>query len=108
MSKLFDGIMRGIGEAKDHLEGKTVEGLRVTERELLPVRAFKANDIKSLRKRFGFSQKSLALLLGVSVETIRAWEKGYNAPSGPSSRMLQAVDLKGGEFLDVFYKAASR
>ena len=108
MSELFNGIMRGIVEAKEHLDGKTVKGLRATERELIPTRTFRASDVKALRQRFGFSQKGLALLLGVSVETIRAWEKGYNAPSGPSSRMLQAVDIKGSEFLDVFYRTANR
>lgn len=106
MSELFKGIMRGIEEAKGHFEGKSAKGLRVAERELIPPRKFRASQIRGLRKRLQVSQKGLALLLDVSIETIRSWEKGYNTPSGPSSRLLQAVELKGPEFLDVFFKSA--
>ncbi|MGE0583459.1 MAG: helix-turn-helix domain-containing protein [Steroidobacteraceae bacterium] len=44
--------------------------------------------IKRIRARLDLSQPAFADLLGVSVATVRDWEQGRNAPSGPAAKLL--------------------
>ena len=54
-----------------------------------------SEQIRALRKRESVSQGVLAKALGMSVESVKKWEKGNTTPSGASLRLLNIIDAKG-------------
>jgi putative transcriptional regulator len=76
----FNGLLRGLSEARDHARGRKVEGLRIHEGTPL--------DISAIRKRTGLSQTSFARQIGVSPGTLRNWEQGRRRPEGPARVLL--------------------
>ena len=105
MSELFKGIMKGIEQATEHLEGKA-NGSKTTRLSFTPNIVVRPGDIKALRKKLELSQQELALLLDVGVDTVRKWEQGRNKPEGPSRRMLQAMQINGRPFVELFLQRA--
>ncbi len=56
-----------------------------------PAPEWTAKAIKRFRlKTLRMSQPEFAALLNLKTPTIRAWEQGYNVPSGSASRLLEA------------------
>jgi putative transcriptional regulator len=47
--------------------------------------------IRQLRETTGLSQAKFALLLDVDVGTLRNWEQGRRAPTGPARALLRAI-----------------
>lgn len=76
----FQGIMRGLGEAKAHARGERVPGLVV---HVPP-----ATDTAAIRKRTGLSQSAFARAIGVSPGTLKNWEQGRRQPEGPARVLL--------------------
>lgn len=105
MSDFFKGVMQGIAEATDVVSGKA-NGSRTTRMTFRPNIDVSPGQIKSIRKKFDLSQADLAKLLDVGIDTVRKWEQGRNTPEGPSRRMLQAMQLRGQDFVDLFLKRA--
>lgn len=101
MSELFDGLSKSLDEAIDFAKGKK-NGSRVTRMEFIPPESFNPNRIKKIRKEHELTQKMLAKLLNVSVETVKSWERGINQPNGPSARMLQLIDKRPDVVQDFF------
>lgn len=52
---------------------------------------FKAEDIKKVRKNLNKSQDEFALMIGVSVATLRNWEQGRRVPRGPAQALLKVT-----------------
>jgi DNA-binding transcriptional regulator YiaG len=48
-------------------------------------------DVAAIRAALGVSQPVFADLLGVSPNTVRAWEQGVNPPSGMAARFLAEI-----------------
>ena len=48
-------------------------------------------DIKTVRKRLQRSQSEFALMIGVSVATLRNWEQGRRRPDGPARALLKVA-----------------
>ena len=46
-------------------------------------------DVKAIREKYELSQSQFALLLGISVKTLRNWEQGRRTPEGPARVLLQ-------------------
>jgi putative transcriptional regulator len=88
MSKAFEKIMKGLGEARDHARGKAVKGLRVHERRIA------SGEVAAVRLKAGLTQPEFAHLLGASVGTVRKWESGERSPSGAAARLLRLLDVK--------------
>jgi putative transcriptional regulator len=80
--KLFDDLVESIKEA-----GKIHRG------EMSPSRkyVFAPMDIKAIRTRLSKSQEKFALMIGVSVGTLRNWEQGRRSPEGPARALLQVA-----------------
>lgn len=55
------------------------------------VTTFKPADVKALRSRLGQSQTEFALMIGVSVGTLRNWEQGRRRPEGPALALLHVA-----------------
>lgn len=52
---------------------------------------FKPADVKAVRARLGQSQSEFALMIGVSVGTLRNWEQGRRRPEGPALALLKVA-----------------
>jgi|GEM_PF-6203995 len=53
-----------------------------------------APEIKELRNGMGLTQKELATLVGVSVKSVEAWERGSRTPSLPAQKIMQLLKDK--------------
>jgi putative transcriptional regulator len=67
--------------------GQICRGLRKPSR----VTVFDPADVKTLRANLGQSQAEFALMIGVSVSTLRNWEQGRRTPDGPSLALLKVT-----------------
>ena len=58
-----------------------------------PSRAFdfKPEDVRAVRQSLEKSQTEFALLIGVSVATLRNWEQGRRVPEGPARALLRVA-----------------
>ena len=50
-------------------------------------------DIKAIRAQLGRSQAEFALMIGVSVGTLRNWEQGRRRPEGPARAQLKVASV---------------
>lgn len=91
MNKISKSITLGLQEALEDGQGKRT--LLSHTYSIVPVREYKAEEIKEIRCELGMSQAFFANFMGVSKRTVEAWEAGRNMPDGPARRifaMLQA------------------
>ena len=60
------------------------------------VTSFKPTDVRAIREQFEVTQAEFAMMIGVSVATLRNWEQGRRMPDGPARALLKvaAVDPK--------------
>ena len=49
---------------------------------------FHPTDVQAVRAKLGASQAEFALMIGVSVATLRNWEQGRREPQGPARALL--------------------
>ena len=49
-------------------------------------------DVHHIRAKFEATQAEFARLIGISVETLRNWERGKRRPHGPARALLRAID----------------
>jgi putative transcriptional regulator len=54
-------------------------------------RAFEPQDVKGIRSRLKLSQTDFAMMIGVSVATLRNWEQGRRRPDGPALALLRVT-----------------
>ncbi len=85
-------IIRGLKQAVAFERGRLVPGVRKRLVNIKPIPHYKHNEIKRIRAKVEMTQKSFALLMGVSVKTIEAWENGRNQANGTAQRMLYLLD----------------
>lgn len=52
---------------------------------------FRPADVKAVRAKLGASQSEFALMIGVSVATLRNWEQGRRTPDGPALALLRVA-----------------
>lgn len=89
--KFFKDLKKSLEEAVAHSEGRLdlySEYIEIPE----PPAEYKARDIKKIREKNRYSQGMFALVLNVSVKTIRSWETGQRKPSHAALRLLEVVD----------------
>lgn len=83
MSKAFKSIQQGLTEAIAHAKGQQT-GVKVWRPA--PV------DVAAVRGRIGLTQAQFAARFGVSVATLRHWERGDRSPQGPALVLLNLID----------------
>jgi len=82
---------------KDELFNELVasvrEGGAILRGDVAPSRQFEIEwpDVKRIRARYKLSQGAFAVLLGISVATLRNWEQGRRSPEGPARILLQVA-----------------
>ncbi len=95
MSKEFESIKQGLLEAIEFSEGKQ-NSVRVFE----PV----AIDVKKLRQDVGMTQTEFASTFGISLGTLRHWERGDRSPRGPALVLLNLVQKDPNAILRVLHQ----
>jgi putative transcriptional regulator len=89
-NEYFDSIIQGLKEVKAHREGAI--RLPTTRLMIKPVPTYTARKVKQLRKELRLPQSAFAVVCGVSIKTVEAWEAGTNTPSGAASRLFQIIE----------------
>ena len=82
MSEFFDSIKQGLNEAVAYSKGKHPKAI---------VHKFSPLDVKNIRSNMGMSQTEFASAFGISVSTLRHWERGDREPHGPALVLLNVV-----------------
>ena len=82
MGSAFSSIKQGLKEAVDYSEGKLKKAV---------VHEFSPLDVKKIRAKVGMSQSEFASAFGISVSTLRHWERGDRSPQGPALVLLNVV-----------------
>ena len=81
--KLYERALRDLDKS---LEGKPSSYLRVT----LPTPATKT-EVKEARRAIDSTQREFAEVVGVSLETVKAWEAGKRVPEGPATKIIRIL-----------------
>jgi len=82
MSKAFDSIKQGLDEALEFSKGNIGKAV---------VHEFSPVDVKKIRSQIGMTQNEFASAFGISVSTLRHWERGDRTPHGPALVLLNVV-----------------
>ena len=82
MSKAFDSIKQGLEEARRVFKRQKTKAV---------VHKFGPVDVKNIRAKIGMSQNEFASAFGISVSTLRHWERGDRTPQGPALVLLNVV-----------------
>lgn len=105
MFKYTASGLRGVRLANGYKEVKTPHGKAVTivdveglheaigRRLAAKTKPLSSTEFRFLRKELGFSQKTLAELLGTSEQTLSLWERGRKVPAA-SERLLRLLYLE--------------
>lgn len=66
---------------------------RIHRGEMRPSRVttLVAADVRKIRDGLGVTQEDFALMIGVSVATLRNWEQGRRVPDGPAQALLRVA-----------------
>lgn len=83
MSDLFESIKRGLEEAIAHGKGEKTEVRIFTPEEV---------NVKTVREKTGLTQSQFAATFGISLGTLRHWERGDRKPHGPALVLLNAAN----------------
>ncbi len=83
MNTAFESIKQGLTEAIDFAQGKTSKAV---------VHEFSPIDVKAIREKIGMSQSEFASAFGISLGTLRHWERGDRKPRGPALVLLNVVE----------------
>lgn len=83
MSDFFNSVKQGLEEAVAFSEGKCPQAV---------IHKFKPIDVKNIRAKMNMSQTQFASAFGISVSTLRHWERGDRVPHGPALVLLNVVE----------------
>jgi putative transcriptional regulator len=82
MNSTFESVKKGLEEAVEYSKGKKV-----------PVRIFHPEpvNVKIIRQKTRLTQDEFAAAFGISVATLRHWERGDRKPQGTALVLLNLV-----------------
>ena len=87
MSRNFDKVMAGLGDAQEYLSGArkgyVVREVTVSE-----------PDVALIRGKTGLSQTAFAKSIGVPLGTLKNWEQGRRRPEGPARVLLALIEKR--------------
>jgi putative transcriptional regulator len=83
MAELFESIKRGLEEAIAHSKGEKTEVRLFTPQNV---------NVKLVREKTGLTQNQFAATFGISLGTLRHWERGDRKPHGPALVLLNAAN----------------
>ena len=80
----FDKLVRSVRQA-----GRIRRGAKASRSF-----SFAPADVKAIRSKLCKSQSEFALMIGVSVATLRNWEQGRRTPDGPALALLRVASAE--------------
>jgi putative transcriptional regulator len=92
--RIADQIVESLQEFVETLQGGAdIETTFNCRRVVIdaPSTEYDENVVKATRKMLAASQAIFAQFLGVSVQTVRAWEQGENVPSEIAKRFMDEI-----------------
>jgi putative transcriptional regulator len=92
MSDFFESIKRGMEEAISHGKGEKTEVRLFVPEEV---------NVKQVREKTGLTQNQFASTFGISLGTLRHWERGDRKPHGPALVLLNAANNAPDELLHI-------
>ena len=95
MNEAFERIKQGLEEAIAYAEGKPI-GAKVFQPT--PI------NVKEVRQQTGLTQAEFARTFGISLGTLRHWERGDRKPHGPALVLLHLVAKEPQTILRVLYQ----
>ncbi|MFN8444827.1 MAG: helix-turn-helix domain-containing protein [Caldilineaceae bacterium] len=92
MNELFASIKQGLQEAVKFAEG-----------DISQAQVFKAPpvDVKIIRSAVRMTQEEFAATFGISLGTLRHWERGDRSPRGPALVLLNLIQKDPAAILKV-------
>jgi putative transcriptional regulator len=78
----FDELVKSVRQAGRIRRGRGRIGRRWS---------FDPADVKSVRAKLELTQAEFAMMIGVSVATLRNWEQGRRRPEGPALALLRVA-----------------
>jgi putative transcriptional regulator len=84
MRKAFNDIKKGLEEAIEHSSGKVKRKTRTHKIHNI--------NVKAIREKVGMTQTEFASSFGISLGTLRHWERGDREPRGPARVLLNVVN----------------
>ena len=82
MNRSYESSKQGLDEAAAYVKGEKIKAI---------VHKFSGVDVKKIRSNVGLSQNEFASAFGISVSTLRHWERGDRTPQGPALVLLNVV-----------------
>jgi putative transcriptional regulator len=82
MKNAYHSIRKGLEEAIGHAKGEAVKARVHTPAPI---------DVKAVREKTGLTQIEFATKFGISIGTLRHWERGDRKPRGPALVLLHIV-----------------
>ncbi|GBC61594.1 transcriptional regulator [Desulfonema ishimotonii] len=92
MNNTFESIKKGLEEAVEYARGNK-SGVRVHYPS--------APDVRAIRNKTGMSQNEFASTIGISLQTLRYWEKGQRKPKGPVLVLLNIIEKAPDTVMDI-------
>lgn len=95
----FEELLTSVRQAGRIRRG-TLKPSRVTE--------FRPANVRAVRAKLGTSQAEFALMIGVSVATLRNWEQGRRTPDGPALALLRVAARNPKAVIDALHTERKR
>ena len=90
--ELFEELLKSVRQG-----GAVLRGERKPSRSF----QFPEPNVRKIREKYRLSQQKFAVLLGISVATLRNWEQGRREPQGPARVLLHVAAKHPEAVLDV-------
>lgn len=84
-----------LGVVKDETVASIDKAIQA--RNIPEVREMSGGSIKEVRIRYNLSQSVLAMITGMSVESVSKWERNESKPNKAALRIINIIDAKGPE-----------
>jgi putative transcriptional regulator len=84
----LEGLMKGVRQMIDHMNGKKVPGIRVSFRP----KPVGADEVKKVRKSLGLTQHRFAVVVGEGLAAVQSWEQGVRQPNGSASKLIRMLE----------------
>ena len=92
MNQAYESIKTGLKQAISHTKGELVKAI---VHEVSPL------DVKAIRSQVGMTQREFSASFGISLGTLRHWERGDRQPHGPARVLLKVLAKRPDVVLDV-------
>ncbi len=83
MSNAFNSIKQGLQEAIEYSKGGMSQAKTYVPEKI---------DVKNVRQKTKMTQESFAAAFGISLGTLRHWERGDRTPRGPALVLLNIIN----------------